>query len=173
MLGRSSPAAAELVHDEADAHTPARIGHTEGTTRPGVTVCLRARAELAASNGHATARGIATVYGALARGGSLAGVRLLQARTVDALREEVVGRVPDLVLGSPMRRGRGVNLNTAGELGPGPEAYGHTGTGGSLGMADPSRRVGAGFVMNQLRGGGRRPTQRLLEALYRCLPETP
>lgn len=141
--------------------------------RPYADACSAAwrRAELAASNGHATARGIATVYGALARGGSLGGVRLLQARTVDALREEVVGRVPDLVLGSPMRRGRGVNLNTAGELGPGPEAYGHTGTGGSLGMADPGRRVGVGFVMNQLRGGGRRPTQRLLEALYRCLPE--
>tara|TARA_Y100001933_G_scaffold264667_1_gene331644 strand:- start:3807 stop:4256 length:450 start_codon:yes stop_codon:yes gene_type:complete len=130
------------------------------------------RAELAASNGHATARGIATIYGALARGGSLNGVRVLEPDTVEALRTEVVGPVPDLVLGSPMRRGRGVNLNTAGELGPGSGAFGHTGTGGSLGMADPDRRIGAGFVMNQLRGGGGRPARRLLDALYRCLGET-
>jgi CubicO group peptidase (beta-lactamase class C family) len=143
--------------------------------RPYGDACSAAwrRAELAASNGHATARGIATIYAALARGGDLNGVRVLGAAAVDALREEVVGRVPDLVLGSPMRRGRGVNLNTAGELGPGPAAFGHTGTGGSLGMADPERRLGVGFVMNQLRGGGRRPTDRLLEALYGCVSESP
>ena len=142
--------------------------------RPYGDACSAAwrRAELAASNGHATARGVATVYGALALGGALNGVRILEGRTVDALRREVVGRVPDLVLGSPMRRGRGVNLNTAGELGPGRDAFGHTGTGGSLGMADPERRVGAGFVMNQLRGGRARPAVRLLDVLYRCLAET-
>jgi hypothetical protein len=38
-------------------------------------------------------------------------------------------------------------------------------------MADPDRRIGAGFVMNQLRGGGGRPARRLLDVLYRCLGE--
>ena len=151
-----------------------RLAMENPLIRPFGDACSPAwrRAELAASNGHATARGIATIYGALARGGSLNGVRVLEPDTVEALRTEVVGPVPDLVLGSPMRRGRGVNLNTAGELGPGSGAFGHTGTGGSLGMADPDRRIGAGFVMNQLRGGGGRPARRLLDALYRCLGET-
>lgn len=131
------------------------------------------RAELAASNGHATAAGVARVYAALAGGGALGAVRILAPDTVAALCEEVWGREPDLVLGYPMRRGRGVNLNTDGELGPEPAAFGHTGTGGSLGMADPVRGIGVGYVMNQLRGSGPRPAARLLDAVYRCLTDIP
>lgn len=129
------------------------------------------RAELAASNGHGNARGIARVYAALARGGELGGVRVLNADTVHELSRQVWGEEPDLVLGYPMRRGRGVNLNTRGELGPNRTAFGHTGTGGSLGFADPERRLGAGYAMNQLWGGtgpGSRSGQ-LLDVLYACL----
>jgi CubicO group peptidase (beta-lactamase class C family) len=131
------------------------------------------RAELAASNGHATAAGVARIYAALAGEGELGSVRILAPATVAALREEVWGREPDLVLGYPMRRGRGVNLNTDGELGPEPQAFGHTGTGGSLGMADPVRGIGVGYVMNQLRGSGPRPATHLLDAVYRCLTDIP
>jgi CubicO group peptidase (beta-lactamase class C family) len=140
--------------------------------RPYADACSAAwrSAELAASNGHADARGIARIYAALAAGGVLDGVRIATPATVIALRREVWGRTPDLVLGYPMRRGRGVNLNTAAELGPEPDAFGHTGTGGSLGFADPRRGLGIGYVMNQLwNGGAQSRSGRLVAALYDCL----
>lgn len=141
--------------------------------RPYADACSASwrRAEIAASNGHATARAIATIYGALARGGELGGARILRPETVAALSEEVWGMDDDLVLGSPMRRGRGVNLNTRGELGPTRAAFGHSGTGGSVGLADPERRIGAGYVMNQLweGAGPKSRSGRLLSCLYRCL----
>ncbi len=166
---RTAPAA------DGDEPRPAlyRIAVENPLIRPYADACSTPWrcAEIAASNGHATARGIATVYGALARGGELDGARILQPATVDALRTEVWGRQPDLVLGSPMRRGRGVNLNTRGELGPAAQAFGHTGTGGSLGFADPERRLGVGYVMNQLWGGGGPESRagKLAATLYACL----
>ena len=70
-----------------------------------------------------------------------------------------------------MRRGRGVNLNTRGEFGPSSKAFGHTGTGGSLGFADPERGIGVGYAMNQLWGGTDPNSRagRLVAALYGCL----
>lgn len=141
--------------------------------RPYADACSAAwrHAELAASNGHANGRGLARIYGALAQGGVLNGVRILEPATVQALAHQVWGEDPDLVLGYPMRRGRGVNLNTRGELGPCPAAFGHTGTGGSLGFADPRARLGIGYAMNQL-GGGTGPgsrAARLVAAVYDCL----
>ena len=75
-------------------------------------------AEIAAANAQANARGIARIYGALARGGELDGVRVLDEDTIAAMRREEVGEQYDLVLGRPLRRGRGVILNTQGMYGP-------------------------------------------------------
>jgi CubicO group peptidase (beta-lactamase class C family) len=144
--------------------------------RPYADACSAAwrRAELAASNGHGNARGIARIYAALAGAGALAGTRILAPQTVAALRTEVWGPESDLVLGYGMRRGRGVNLNTRGELGPSPRAFGHTGTGGSVGFADPETALGVAYVMNQL-WGGTDPGSRaglLIGAVYACLAAT-
>ena len=36
------------------------------------------------------------------------------------------------------------------QLGPNPHSFGHPGAGGSLGFADPTAKVGFGYVMNQM-----------------------
>jgi CubicO group peptidase (beta-lactamase class C family) len=86
------------------------------------------------------------------------------------VREEV-GEQDDKVLGRPMRRGRGVMLNTQNQYGPNPDSYGHAGAGGSVGFADPARRLGVGYAMNQMQPGIETDTRgnRLVSALYRCL----
>jgi CubicO group peptidase (beta-lactamase class C family) len=110
-------------------------------------------AEIAAANAQANARGIARIYGALARGGELDGTRVLQPDTIAAMCREEVGERDDLVLGRPLRRGRGVILNTQQMYGPNPTTYGHSGAGGSVGFADPTLKLGIGYAMNQMQPG--------------------
>ena len=124
------------------------------------------RAEIAAANGHGNARGIARIYGALADG-----ERVLERRTIAAMTVEEWGLADDLVLGRPMRRGRGINLNTDGGYGPSPDAFGHNGAGGSIGFADPGRRLGIGYAMNQMQPGIEADTRgnRLVRTVFECL----
>jgi CubicO group peptidase (beta-lactamase class C family) len=111
------------------------------------------RAEIPAANGHGTARALATIYGLLAGGGELGGVRLLSAEGVDRAREGQ-GRCLDLVLGAA-----GVESEFAlgfllsgpeGLYGPNPRSFGHDGFGGSFGFADPEAGVGVAWVMNHM-----------------------
>ena len=136
--------------------------------RPWGDACTAAwrRAEIAAANGHGNARGIAAVYGALADG-----ERVLKRRTIASMTVEAWGMADDLVLGRPMRRGRGINLNTDGQYGPNPEAFGHNGAGGSIGFADPERRLGIGYAMNQMQPGIEADTRgnRLVRAVFESL----
>jgi len=127
------------------------------------------RAEIAAANGQANARGIARVYSAAA---SPAHHGDIFARgTIDVLIRERVGLEPDLVLGMPIRRGAGVILNTEGQYGPGPSSFGHSGAGGSVGFADPDRGLAFGYAMNQMQTNldGDTRAGRLINAVYRCL----
>lgn len=141
--------------------------------RPWQDACSPAwrRAEIAAANAQANARGIARIYGAVARGGELEGRRILAPATIAALTVEEVGGQDDLVLGRPMRRARGVMLNTLGQYGPNPQSFGHAGAGGSVGFADPVMRLGVGYAMNQMQPGIETDTRggRLIAALYACL----
>lgn len=141
--------------------------------RPWQDACSPAwrNADLAAANGQAHARGIARIYGAMARGGELDGVRVLSTDAITALMAEEVGVEDDLVLGRPMRRGRGVMLNTEQGYGPNPAAYGHAGAGGSFGFADPDARLGVGYAMNQMQPGLEADTRgsRLVQSLYAAL----
>ncbi len=123
------------------------------------------QAEIAASNGHGTAEGVARIYAGVLSG------RLLSPVALAALLEERVGLEPDLVLGHPIRRGAGVILNTAGMFGPSAEAWGHSGAGGSTGFADPATGTAFAYVMNQMRDdeGERTRAGRLIEAYYGCL----
>lgn len=124
------------------------------------------RAEIAAANGHGNARGIARIYGALADG-----ERILKRKTIAAMTVEEWGMSDDLVLGRPMRRGRGINLNTEGQYGPNPGAFGHNGAGGSIGFADPERHLGVGYAINQMQPGIEADTRgsRLVRAVFECL----
>jgi CubicO group peptidase (beta-lactamase class C family) len=125
------------------------------------------RAEIAASNGHASARAIARIYGAAVTRGQDA---LLSTQTLQRLLQPRVEETRDLVLGQRIRRSAGMILNHDDNYGPEPRAFGHAGAGGSVGFADPVRRFGFGFVMNQMLSGGfsRQRIQRLLTALYDC-----
>lgn len=107
------------------------------------------RAELPAMNLHATADGIARVFGALANGGELKGKRLLSPAAITRMRE-VQSRRPDLLLGFPIEWAMGLALNTSGAIGPNPKAFGHTGWGGSFCMADPDIGIGAAYTLNRM-----------------------
>ncbi|QEV21346.1 serine hydrolase domain-containing protein [Streptomyces alboniger] len=132
-------------------------------------------AEIPAANGHATARGLAAVYGALAGGG------LLAAGTVERLRTpEGGGDEPDLVLRvvTPLADrwpwGLGYMLNQYGQAGPNPRAFGHGGLGGSYAFADPENRVSYAYTMNRVGAGTSGEDLRsihLVGALYRALRE--
>ena len=112
------------------------------------------QAEIPAANGHGTARALARIYGALARGGEVDGIRLLETETINrAITQQAEG--PDAVLGGlPMRFGLGFMLRSMiMPLSPSPRAFGHPGAGGSIGMADPDARVGFGYTMNKMQQG--------------------
>lgn len=114
-----------------------------------------------AANAHATARGLARLYG------SLTGPdRLLAPETVRRCSEATV-RGPDLVLGIETTFSLGFMLDIPHA---GPSAFGHPGAGGSLGFCDPDAGIGFGYVMNRAEPTlqvGRRAA-RLLAALYDC-----
>jgi CubicO group peptidase (beta-lactamase class C family) len=55
-------------------------------------------------------------------------------------------------------------------FGPNPGGFGHFGTGGALGFADPQASGGFGYVMNAVRPRWQSPrNQALIDALYACL----
>ena len=130
-------------------------------------------AEIPAANGHSDARALARVYGALARGGEIEGVRVLRPETI-ARATMIESDGPDAVLfGLPTRFGLGFMLsNELIRIGPNEEAFGHAGAGGSLGFADPVARVGFGYVMNQMIASLDMLDPRwppLIDAVYSCL----
>ena len=55
--------------------------------------------------------------------------------------------------------------------GCGPKSFGHPGSGGSLGFADPDAGIAFGYVMNQIRFDptGDPRSAGLVEAVYRCV----
>jgi CubicO group peptidase (beta-lactamase class C family) len=132
-------------------------------------------AEIPAANGHTSARGVARIYAALARGGELDGVRLLAPATIErAIEEQSRGR--DAVLSLPTRFATGFMLGMPGgifDCGPGRRTFGHPGHGGSIGFADPDARVGFGYVTNQyVTGTATHPDRRvpsLVDAVYAAL----
>lgn len=136
---------------------------------------LRA-AEVPAANGIATARGLAGMYAPLACGGRSNGVELLD-RGVLQEASAVESEGGDRILLLPTRFSAGFMKtvdNRPGDslvLGPNPEAFGHGGAGGSIGMADPVARVALGYVMNQMGEGVllNPRGQQLVDAVYTSL----
>ena len=112
------------------------------------------QAEIPAANGHGNARALARIYGALASGGEIDGVRLLEPDSILRARTEQASG-PDATLGQmPMRYGQGFMLRSDFmPLSPNEGAFGHPGAGGSIGMADPDTGVGFGYVMNKMSMG--------------------
>lgn len=125
-------------------------------------------AEVPAANGHTNARALARLYGALASGGELDGVPILSPQQIERCYEEQSDGL-DAVANLPMRFGLGYRLTQpAARYGPNPHTFGHSGAGGSLGIADPDAKIGFAYVMNQM---GSAPlldprAWALLDALY-------
>jgi CubicO group peptidase (beta-lactamase class C family) len=103
---------------------------------------------LPATNGIATADGLARVYAAMV--GEVDGVRLFDPATVELARtEESAG--PDRVLVVNTRFGLGYMLHGSASPFLGPGSFGHPGRGGSLGFADPETGIALGYVTNGFR----------------------
>ncbi len=130
------------------------------------------KAEIAAANGQANARGIAGIYGMLANGGEINGTRIISKKGIEAAtQEEVDGSQDNLVTGRAMRFARGFALNTESHYGPNPDTFGHAGAGGSLGFADADAKIGFGYTMNQMQVNedDEPRSDILIKALYECL----
>jgi CubicO group peptidase (beta-lactamase class C family) len=111
-------------------------------------------AEIPAANGHGTARALARVYGTLACGGTVDGVRVLGPQAIErATREYAFG--PDAVL-APLQTRFGLGFFLTQPMipfGPNARSFGHPGAGGSVAFADPDARLGFAYVMNQMQMG--------------------
>ena len=122
-------------------------------------------AQVPSTNGHGTAAGLARVYGALLSDAPPVSRDLLRLATTP----QSVGPCP--ILGEVMAFGLGFMPTTERRpLGPNPRSFGHFGTGGSLGFADPDAGVAFGYVMNHVIPRWRSTrNQALIEAVYRSL----
>ncbi|MER5200172.1 serine hydrolase domain-containing protein [Streptomyces sp. NPDC002755] len=106
-------------------------------------------AALPASNGIATADGLARFYASLI-GEVAGGVRLLRPETMELARgEQSAG--PDRVLVVNTRFGLGPMLHGAASPLLSPASFGHPGRGGALGLADPESGIAFGYVTNGFR----------------------
>jgi CubicO group peptidase (beta-lactamase class C family) len=139
-------------------------------TKPGLVNTRKWRAaEIGGANAHTTARSLARLYGALARGGEVDGYRIVRPEALERFYAEQSYGPDQVLLQMPTRFSMGFMLSQPGaSFGPNPKAFGHPGAGGSLGYADPRAKVGFGYTMNRMAGGlliDTRPAA-LMEAFY-------
>ncbi|MGY9067989.1 serine hydrolase domain-containing protein [Streptomyces sp. CAS3] len=106
-------------------------------------------AALPASNGIATADGLARVYASLI-GEVDGGVRLFTPETVELARAEQSAG-PDRVLVVATRFGLGYMLHGSASPLLSPGSFGHPGRGGALAFADPESGIAFGYVTNGFR----------------------
>jgi CubicO group peptidase (beta-lactamase class C family) len=127
-------------------------------------------AELPSTNAHGNARSIARIYSALARGGEIGGIRILDEAVLAEARIEHSAGI-DLVTQHPGRFGLGFQLTQKERpLGPNARSFGHFGAGGSLGFCDPDADLAFGYVTNDMGPRWQNPRNRaLIEAVYGCL----
>jgi CubicO group peptidase (beta-lactamase class C family) len=129
--------------------------------------------EIGGANCVTNARAMARLYGCLACGGEIDGVRILSGETVRLGRRQLSAG-DDPLSGRALRFGVGFELApNPSALGPAPDAFGHTGTGGSSHGGWPALRTGFSFAMTELRpenDDGR--ARRLLDVLHRAVTTT-
>jgi CubicO group peptidase (beta-lactamase class C family) len=122
-------------------------------------------AQVPSTNGHGTATGIARLYAALAEPGRMLSPDLL----AEATRPQSEGHCP--VLGEDAVFGLGFKPTVPRRpFGPNPRSFGHFGTGGAVGFADPDAGVGFGYVMNHVIPRWQSSRNRaLIDEVYRAL----
>lgn len=122
------------------------------------------------TSGHGTADGIARIYHLLAQGGAYGDTSIINRKLLaEATRVQSRGFCPILQRDVSFCLGF-QRTRPDRPLGPNPDSFGHYGTGGSLGFADPKLKIGFGYVMNDIipRWQSSR-NKALLSALYECL----
>jgi CubicO group peptidase (beta-lactamase class C family) len=160
--------AKEARRSEAAAALRAHRSMNPRRTTAVVNGAVWRSAEFPASGGHASARGLAKLFGHLA---SSDGDGVICAETL----AEVTATCWGCISGQPW--GGGVSLRPLGaDLTP--NGFGHAGLGGSLAFADPDRQLGFGYAMNCLRRGdghaiGDGPAVHLARVCYDCLGAAP
>ena len=137
-------------------------------------------AEIGGGGGVANARGLAGMYVPLANDGRVNGRELISKSRIDAMRQVSVATMCDANLLLPTRFGQGFMLTMDNRWQPpheensailGAGAFGHVGAGGSIGFADPERRLAMGYAMTRM-GGGLLLNERgqaLVDAVYPAL----
>ncbi len=137
-------------------------------------------AELPAFGGVGNARALAGMYRALALGGTVDGVQLVDAAGLAAMSAVASAGSVDATMLVPTRWSLGFVKsidNAAGAPGDrdgvvlSEEAFGHVGMGGSIGFADPHARMSFGYTMNRqgMAVGLDQRAQSLIDATYRAL----
>lgn len=149
-----------------DSMTTRAFTNPPSIASPAITAMREFRAaEIPSINGHATARAVASLYGAVARGDVLSKESIARAGMESS-------RGVDEILRVETRFGLGFMLSLPEDpFGPNEGSFGHPGAGGSVGFADPVAKLGFGFVPNRL---GTRikldpRAQRLIEETYASL----
>jgi CubicO group peptidase (beta-lactamase class C family) len=116
------------------------------------------RASIPGGGGIMNARAIARHYAMLAGHGELEGVRILSPERIDIIRA-LQTDANDEMFQARERKGLGYFLggseDEGGNITTGPNggAFGHAGNGGSIGFADPERRLAFGLTKNLMRSG--------------------
>jgi CubicO group peptidase (beta-lactamase class C family) len=108
-------------------------------------------AEIGGAGGIATARAMARYYCCIAQGGELDGSSILKPETIkEGLK--LRSKFYDPFVVEPMAYGTVFALQTEqGRFGPPPDAFGHSGAGGSIHGGWPSVGTGFSYTMNQMR----------------------
>ncbi len=102
-------------------------------------------AQVPSTNGHGSAAGVARLYAALLEPGRLLSAALL----TEATSPQSQGYCP--VLGEDATFGLGFKPTVPRRpFGPNPRSFGHFGTGGAVGFADPDAHLAFGYVMNHV-----------------------
>lgn len=130
-------------------------------------------ADIGAVNGHGNARSLARILSAISLGGTVNGVKLLRAETVESIFELRCDGPDVVLLGHPLRWGLGFGL-------PQPQTIPYVpdgkicfwgGWGGSWETCNPDHRATFAYVMNKMGPGveGSARTSRYMNLFYEAL----
>jgi CubicO group peptidase (beta-lactamase class C family) len=104
------------------------------------------------ANGFFSARALAKMYGALANGGSIEGVKLVSPKRITEMSQLTTSEY-DIVIDMARAKGRGFFLNGLGadaSWGSRGTCFGHPGAGGSFAYADPEVGLSIAMTLNRM-----------------------
>ncbi len=142
-------------------------------TRSGVNTRAGLAAEIPAANGVTNGRGLARLYRAIARHPVLGDQRRGPAHdpSISEGFDRTLFMQTRFSKGFMLAMDKSAGLGLGHSLRIGPHAFGHCGSGGSIGFTDPDRGLSVGYTMNKLGPGPllNNRGQALVDAIYGCL----